>query len=136
MNPAFLKVLSDPATGEELELRAERSQDGNVIEGSFVSHSNCYPIVRGVPRFAGYGTEGYVSSFSYQWNKWSRVQFESDNAGGPMEGHTLRMWERITGIEDSDLGEQLVADFGCGPGRFIDIARRKKARVILSLIHI
>lgn len=46
-----------------------------------------------------------------------------------MQGHTLRMWERITGIS-SDLSQQVALDIGCGPGRFIEVARGKGARVI------
>ena len=32
-----------------------------------------------------------------EWSRWPRVQFESENVGRPMQGHTTRMWERITG---------------------------------------
>ncbi len=41
-----------------------------------------------------------------------------------MEGHTTRMWERITGITGSVDGARIV-EFGCGPGRFLDVVKRK-----------
>ena len=74
----------------------------------------------------------YSHSFGYQWHRWPKVQFESENVGKPMEGHTRQMWERITGISPSgvDLTGSVVLDMGCGPGRFIDVARSKGARVI------
>ena len=58
------------------------------------------------------------------------VQFEDQNRGGPMEGHTLRMWERIVGAPHDNLDGRMIADFGCGPGRFVDIVRKKRGRVI------
>jgi SAM-dependent methyltransferase len=53
------------------------------------------------------------------------VQFEAENAGRPMEGHTTRMWERITNAADRQVGGKAIVDFGCGPGRFLDVVRRK-----------
>jgi SAM-dependent methyltransferase/uncharacterized protein YbaR (Trm112 family) len=130
MRASFLPYLQDPATGEALALEVTKEESGDVREGFLVSPSNRYPIVRGVPRFAGYKDDSnYAKSFGYQWNKWSLIQFERDNKGRPMEGHTRRMWERIAGRTDVAAGS-VVADYGCGPGRFVDIARDKGARVI------
>lgn len=130
MRAHFLKYLMDPTTGEGLTLEVTAEKDGRIIEGYLVSRSNRYPIVRGVPRFAGYDDNAnYTKSFGYQWNKWSLIQFERDNVGRPMEGHTRRMWERIVGRTDITPGS-VVADYGCGPGRFVDVARTKGATVI------
>lgn len=125
----FLTYLADPITQEPLRLeRAE--MDGDFIQSGILrSSQEAYPIVGGVPRFAGYRSETYAESFGYQWRKWPRVQFESENVRRPMQGHTLGMWERITGIR-SGIAQQVVLDIGCGSGRFIEIARRKGARVI------
>ncbi len=129
MHIEFLTYLADPITREPLCLeRAE--MDGDFVQGGVLKSSRGeYPIIRGVPRFAGYESESYAASFGYQWRRWPRVQFESQNAGRPMQGHTRTMWERITGIA-SDIPQQVVLDIGCGPGRFIEIARKKGARVI------
>jgi SAM-dependent methyltransferase len=125
----FLEYLVDPLSQEPLRLENAET-NGDLIEGGLLrSADREYPIVRGVPRFAGYASDHYAVSFGYQWKRWPRVQFESENAGRPMQGHTLRMWERITGIS-SDISQQVVLDIGCGPGRFIEVARRKGARVI------
>lgn len=129
MHSKFLKYLVDPLTKEPLTLQ-NAICNGEIIEGGFLTSTKSqYPIENGVPRFAGYKSEGYVDSFGYEWNKWSRVQFESENVNKPMEGHTLRMWERITEMETGIAG-QLVLDIGCGAGRFIDLGRKKGARVI------
>jgi len=131
MHTSFLEYLNDPHTMEPLRIVATEMRGDFVFEGELVSPSNRFPIVRGIPRFAGYTDKGnYAESFGWQWNRWGRVQFESENVGKPMEGHTLRMWERITAVATKDLRSALVADFGCGSGRFIEIVKMKNARVI------
>lgn len=121
MQKNFLKYLIDPKTGEDL-----------TWEGDFlISPSNKYPIVRGIPRFAGYKDDAnYTKSFGYQWNKWSKIQFDSANIGKKMEGYTLMMWDRITHILDKDLNNQVIVDIGCGPGRYIETIRDKNGIAI------
>lgn len=129
MRAEFLSYLVDPVSGEPLTLEAVETAGDEIIAGSLVSPRARYPIVRGIPRFAGFEEDGaYASSFGYQWNRWRRVQFEAENEGRPMEGHTRRMWERICG--DAPLRGGVVAEFGCGAGRFIDVVRSKGGRAI------
>lgn len=130
MNKKFIKYLVDPKTGEQLRLLSDESKNTDITSGYLVSKSNRYPIVRGIPRFAGY-KEGsnYSASFGFQWNRWSQIQFNSKNIGKPMAGHTRKMWEQIVNSDNTFKGRLLI-DFGCGPGRFIEIARKKGARVI------
>jgi SAM-dependent methyltransferase len=47
-----------------------------------------------------------------------------------MEGYTTRMWEKIAGVSDEQVREKTVVEFGCGPGRFLDIVRRKGGRAV------
>ena len=134
MHASFAEFFVDPDTKDPLDL--EISQHTNeIVESGFLINRTTkrrWPIVRGIPRFVDHMRENYSSSFGYQWRKWPRIQFESDNIGKPMEGHTRRMWERIVGFEERnlDLTGKTIADIGCGPGRFIDVARSKSARVI------
>jgi SAM-dependent methyltransferase len=131
MNTSFLKYLFDPQTGENLELTVQKEENGEIIEGELRSASHVYPIVRGIPRFAGFADNGgYAASFGFEWNKWPRLQFEDENIGRPMQGHTLKMWEQITGQAKTDLSGKLIADFGCGSGRFLDIVKKKGGRAI------
>jgi ubiquinone/menaquinone biosynthesis C-methylase UbiE len=134
MHIDFLPLLADPKTGESLDLRISVQQAGRVLTGELRSSTSVYPIVRGIPRFVPFKSLHQSRSFGYQWNRWPRVQFDSENVGRPMQGHTGRMFERITGntagMTDANLEGQLVLDLGCGPGRFVEIARRKGARVM------
>lgn len=130
MHPSYTEILCDPKTQEPLELRIDKEENGFVIEGELISPSNKYPIVRGVPRFAGYDAkENYAKSFGWQWNKWSKVQFDSENKGRKYEGYSQMMWEKITNKRGNIEG-QLIADYGCGPGRFVEVGRIKGARVV------
>ena len=105
MHRDFASYFVDPRTRAPLTLEIARERDGNVIEGAFVSTSTQarYPIVNGIPRFVDPGMPAYADSFGYQWTRWPRVQFESENVGRPMEGHTTRMWERITNATDRQV---------------------------------
>ncbi len=128
MHPQFLSLLCCPKTFNSLHLDSdETASNGMVIRGKLTSQTGTvYPIIKGIPRFVN--EEHYASSFGYEWNRWPRVQFESENSGKPMAGHTLRMWEAIT-----ELGDQTgksVVEFGCGPGRFLDIVRKKGGQAI------
>lgn len=130
MHRDFLQYLVDPETHESLSLQIDEAS-GDVIETGFlISSKNRYPIRRGVPRFVD--ASGYTASFDYQWQRWARLQFESENIGKPMEGHTRSMWDRIVGFSERglELAGNTVLDIGCGSGRFIEIARSKGARVI------
>ncbi|HXE95464.1 MAG TPA: class I SAM-dependent methyltransferase [Dongiaceae bacterium] len=80
-----------------------------------------YPIINGIPRFVS--KEFYSSSFGFEWRKWPRVQFESENVGRPMEGHTTRMFKAITRLAEGDVRGRTIVEFGCGPGRFLDVIR-------------
>jgi SAM-dependent methyltransferase len=125
MHEKHLHLLRCPNTGQSLRLIAEQTlPNGMIITGKLVSPSGeVYPIVRGIPRFVD--SEHYAASFGYEWSRWPRVQFESENEGRPMQGHTTRMWEIITGSEERDIVGKKIVEFGCGPGRFLDVVRRK-----------
>src|SRR3954470_13821175 len=125
MHPKFLPFLCFPQTRQPLTLHAEQTlASGIVVSGELrTPNGKTYPIVRGVPRFVG--AEQYASSFGFEWTRWPRVQFESENIGRPMEGHTTRMWERITNATGRQVAGRAIVDFGCGPGRFLDVVRRK-----------
>jgi SAM-dependent methyltransferase len=107
----------------------EQASTGMVATGTLRAPSGReYPIVGGVPRFVP--AESYASSFGYQWNRWPRVQFDSENEGGPMRGHTRRMWEATTGVGDDQVRGRTIVEFGCGSGRFLDVVRRKGGRAV------
>lgn len=133
MHSSFLSYFVDPITKTPLTMEAT-SSTGDVIHEGVLKNpatADTYPIVRGIPRFVDFHRTNYARSFAYQWRRWPRLQFESENVGKPMEGHTRRMWERIVAFHERTLDVRgTVVDVGCGPGRFVDVARRKGARVI------
>lgn len=131
MQRKFLPLLMDPVSGEPLELVGEVAEKDEIISGQLKSASNSYEIINGIPRFVTTGKKNYASTFGYQWNKWKRVQFDSANKGRKMEGYTTNMWEKICGVDaQSRFDGQFLLDVGCGPGRFIEVAREKGAMVI------
>jgi SAM-dependent methyltransferase len=98
-----------------------------VIETGMLVCRSCtetFPIVRGVPRFVG--SDQYVGSFSYEWNRWNQVQL--DIANGRTESEET--FGEKTGFTPADLRGKLVLDVGCGAGRFLDVASRWGATVI------
>ena len=124
MHPKFLTSLCCPESKEPLHLEPFETRGEVVVSGALVSRfGRRYPIVRGIPRFVG--QEHYASSFGYQWSRWPRVQFEAENVGKPMAGHTTRMWEIITEVGEDQIRGKSIVEFGCGSGRFLDVVRRK-----------
>ncbi len=132
VHPSFLEILHCPATREPLRLVTTTSvdADGCVVEGTLATASGLeYPITRRVPRLTRTST-GYADSFGVEWGRWRRTQFEEENVGRPMAGHTTRMWDAVTGRGSERLDGQVVVEFGCGPGRFLDVVRRRGGRAV------
>lgn len=130
MHEKFLEYLCCPKSRGTLDLVvSERRSTGIVETGQLVSTlGEEYPIIRGIPRFVN--KQHYAASFGVEWRRWPRLQFEDQNLGGPMEGHTTRMWQMCTGIAENDLSGKVFADFGCGAGRFLDVVRSRGGRVV------
>ena len=130
MREADLDLLRCPITLAPLRLRAaETGFFGEITTGELLSpEGRLYPIFRGVPRFVP--KESYAASFGFEWHRWPRLQFDSENIGKPFEGHSSRMWELVTGLAGVSLAGQVVVDFGCGPGRFLEVVRGRGARAV------
>jgi SAM-dependent methyltransferase len=107
MHADFLSLLCCPQSGAPLRLEgSEYGPGGNIITGVLSSEAGTrYSIIRSIPRFVL--AENYADSFGFEWNRWPRLQFESENVGKPT-----------------------VVEFGCGPGRFLDVVRRKGGRAV------
>ena len=126
MKSDLLQWICCPTCKGDLALAVASGDATTVTEGTLACTpcGKTYPIVRGVPRFVAH--DGYVGTFSYEWNKWSRVQF--DPANGRTESEET--FTEKTGFTPADLAGKLVLDVGCGAGRFLDIASRWGARAI------
>ena len=126
MKRELVKLLCCPDCKRDLVLQDATPRSSAVESGGLVC-GHCrveYPIVRGVPRFVG--TDQYVRSFSYEWNRWNQVQL--DIANGRRESEDT--FAEKTGFAPEDLRGKLVLDVGCGAGRFLDVASRWGANVV------
>jgi len=126
MKRDLIDLLCCPDCKGDLILRDDTPSMPQVETGALVC-GKCivsYPIVRGVPRFVR--SDQYVGSFSYEWNRWNRVQL--DVANGDTESE--QTFAEKTGFSPEDLRGKLVLDVGCGAGRFLDVASRWGARAV------
>lgn len=128
MKKHHLNLLCDPETHADLTLTDAVYDGDDIVSGTLVSPTNQYHIVSGIPRFVR--DEGYSDNFGYQWNRWARIQFEDQNVGRPMQGHTLEMFRKITGFSEEMLAGKILLDIGCGPGRFTDVASTMGAKMV------
>jgi SAM-dependent methyltransferase len=119
-------LLCCPSCQGDLTLHDETPDQPEVESGQLLCRACniAYPIVRGIPRFVG--SDKYVGSFSYEWNRWNKVQL--DMANGRRESEDT--FAQKTGFTPQELKGKLVLDVGCGAGRFLDIASRWGARVV------
>jgi SAM-dependent methyltransferase/uncharacterized protein YbaR (Trm112 family) len=130
MKRDLIDLLCCPDCHGELTLADEtpaETQGRRDIETGALRCAACntsYPILRGVPRFVG--SDQYVGSFSYEWNRWNKVQL--DIANGRRESEET--FAEKTGFTPVELEGKLVLDVGCGAGRFLDVASRWGANVV------
>jgi SAM-dependent methyltransferase len=120
------QLLCCPDCKTSLIVRDETPRRPDVESGGLECEQchTVYPIVRGIPRFVS--SDQYVGSFSYEWNRWNRVQL--DIANGRTESEDT--FAEKTGFRPAELRGKLVLDVGCGAGRFLDVASRWGANVI------
>ena len=86
MKKDLVEHLCCPTCRADLALEVETEQAGGVETGSLGCDScgRSYPILRGVPRFVQ--SDGYVKSFSYEWNRWT-----CNSTSTAVRGHVHRL---------------------------------------------
>lgn len=131
MKREYLDFLKCPVTGEDLKLNVYEEYKGKIINGKLYSSKASYQITNSIPRFVE--NQGYSDNFGWQWNYWAKVQFESENTGRPMAGHTTKMFKSITELTNDKLKDKTILDIGCGPGRFVDVSRKLGAKLVIAL---
>ena len=86
-------ILCDPLSGENLRIEGD----------AFVSDTNRYPIVKGVPRFVP--GDQYVRSFSFEWNTHSNTQLDCFRGDTSSEAQFVQK----TGFSQDELRGKLTA---------------------------
>jgi SAM-dependent methyltransferase len=126
MKRDLVAILCCPECQGDLALHDAPSERPEIDTGTLACTAceKSYPIVRGVPRFVD--SDQYVGSFSYEWNRWNKVQL--DIANGRRESEDT--FAEKTGFTPEQLRGKLVLDVGCGAGRFLDVASRWGAQVV------
>ncbi|MGE3276411.1 MAG: methyltransferase domain-containing protein [Vicinamibacterales bacterium] len=126
MTPDLLNWICCPDCKSALTAEPQESSAHGIESGTLrcTGCASVFPISAGVPRFVR--DDGYVSSFSHQWNWWRRVQIDGVNGRSESEETFIEK----TGLTPDDVRGRLVLDVGCGAGRFSDVVSRWGGRVI------
>jgi SAM-dependent methyltransferase len=93
-------------------------------DGELVSPSGeRFPVRDGIPRFVS-GAH-YADSFGEQWNRYRRVQIDSESG----RTHSRERLFRDTGWGVEEPRGELLLEAGCGAGRFTEVLLESGARV-------
>ncbi len=131
MRRHFIAILVCPEDQSTLVLRKNvKFRDQEIITGQLICKKweHKYPITNGIPRFVS--DQKYTESFGFEWGRWSRVQFEDKDSDPVMKGYTRSYFQKITTFTPKTILGKTIVEFGCGPGRFLDLLRRDGATVI------
>lgn len=126
MKRGLLQWLACPQCHNKLDLTVQKEQNDDIEEGS-LRCGKCqkeYPVLRGIPRFVP--AENYAASFGRQWNKFARLQLDSQN-GTPF---SRQRFYSITEWDPAAIKGKLVLDAGCGAGRFSEVVLQDGAEVV------
>lgn len=128
MKRSLLNILRCPDTKSDLKLEVEKEENSEVKEGKLRNSSGkVYPIRNFIPRFVE--SDKYVGSFSYEWMKHKRTQFD-DNPINKGKNFTEEFFKSVTGLDEAKTKGKLFLDVGVGSGRFSDVVSRWDGEVV------
>lgn len=126
MKRRLLDLLGCPQCRQALDLSVTHEEGDEIMEGELAC-PGCqrkFPIVGAIPRFVE--KQNYADSFGLQWNKYARLQLDSQNG----TAFSRERFYSITEWPQPSLRGAVVLDGGCGAGRFAEIALADGAEVI------
>jgi SAM-dependent methyltransferase len=126
---ALLPLLVCPTCHNTLEVRADQTNDNEIIEGA-LSCSSCgsvFPITRGIPRFLAQSLtedqKATADAFGYEWTHYSKLT-DADR-------REFLGW--ISPLTPADFKDRVMLDAGCGKGRHIFLAAQFGARTVVGI---
>jgi len=131
MKRRLIDYLACPSCSGELKITSEGETDGiEILEGELacISCEACFPILRGVPRFANLNDlepekAAIASSFGFEWQHFTQ---EDERYADQMLG-----W--IDPVKPEFFKDKIVLDAGCGKGRHMKLAAEWGAREVIGL---
>ena len=126
MKERILEFLVCPTCQTDLTIEDPEGETWKIKSGIFHC-PKCgvsYPVNDYVPRFVG--TDKYVDTFSFEWNKFYDVQMDILNNTDESE----RTFKWKTGWKPEDLNGKLILDVGIGAGRFAEVVSKWGAEVV------
>ena len=124
LKPGLLDILCCPADGGSLDLDTTSSTVDGIESGELIC-TECrvaYPVRNYIPRFVQ--SDGYVDSFTFEWDKHGRTQQAIDRR------LTRETFQTRTGFAPEEINGKLLLDAGCGVGRYMKIALDQGAEVV------
>lgn len=109
MTPFLLDYLSDPETGEKLELESpEYDVQGRIVSGALkASSGKTFQIINGIPRFVDFILKKSVEAFGDQWNYFNFDAFKL---------HWLNHTVKNTFGSPEAFKDKVIIDAGGGSG--------------------
>ena len=118
-------LLVCPVCRTEMTLIVNNKKSEEIIEGSLhCGNGHKYPIKDSIPRFVQ--LDSYAGSFSFEWQKFSKVQL--DNFNGTTESEDT--FFQKTGFDKTNLRGRLILDAGVGAGRFSEVVSRLGGEIV------
>ena len=126
MHTNLIKILECPKCTGELRLKEEQRDGDEIRSGSLICRTcgENFSIINSIPRFVT--TEQYVSSFGFEWTKFSKTQLDSANGTNQSE----ERFKQSLDFALEELEGKLILDAGCGMGRFMEIALKYGGTII------
>jgi SAM-dependent methyltransferase len=125
MKPALLQYLCCPVCGGELTLTSREAEQEEILEGELTC-AGCaaaYPVLRGVPRFAGEMSEPQArtaEAFGYEWTRYDELAARYRK-------------QFLAPVEPEFMKDRVVLEGGCGKGRHTALVAEFGARAVLAL---